>query len=159
MYTKFIAMKGRTMQIEIQIDETYHEPKILILTNRITDEINEIFNKLSNTQPIPLVGFKDDCLEILQPEDVIRIYGANQKVIAQTEKSEYFLRIRLYEVEESLNKYGFVRISNSEIINLHKVVKMDMNWSGTICVKLAGNISTFASRRYVTKIKRVLGLG
>ena len=43
MYTKFIAMKGRTMQIEIQIDETYHEPKILILTNRITDEINEVF--------------------------------------------------------------------------------------------------------------------
>ncbi len=146
------------MQIEIQIDENYSELKVLILTNRITDEVNEIFNKLSNTPPIALVGFKDDSLEILEPNEVIRVYSANQKVIAQTEKSEYFLRIRLYEVEDRLSKHGFVRISNSEIINLHKVRKMDLNWSGTISVRLAGNISTFASRRYVTKIKQVLGL-
>lgn len=147
------------MQIEIQIDENYPEPKILILTNRITDEVNEIFNKLTDTQLIALVGFKDESLEILQPDDVIRVFSANQKVIAQTEKNEFLLRIRLYEAEDRLKKHGFVRISKSEIINLHKVVKMDMNWSGTIYVRLAGNISTFASRRYVTKIKQVLGLG
>lgn len=159
LYTLFIAMKGTSMQIEIQVDEKYDDLKVLILTNKITDEVNEIFNKLSETHPIALVGFTEDSLEILKPEDVIRIYGENQKVIAQTDKNEYFLRLRLYEVEDRLSKNGFVRISNSEIINLNKVVKMDMNLSGTICVRLVGNISTFASRRYVSKIKQVLGLG
>ena len=146
------------MQIEIQIDEKYAELKVLILANKMSDEVNEIFSRLSETHPIALVGFKEDSLEILKPEDIIRIYSVNQKVIAQTEKTEYFLRHRLYEVEERLSKNGFVRISNSEIINLNKVVKMDMNMSGTICVRLIGNISTFASRRYVSKIKQVLGL-
>ena len=147
LYTLSIAMKGMSMQIEIKIDDQYDDLKILILANKMTDQVNEIFNKLSETHPIVLTGFKEDCLEILKPEDVIRIYGENQKVIAQTDKNEYFLRLRLYEVEERLGKNGFVRISNSEIINLNKVVKMDMNLSGTICVRLVGNISTFASRR------------
>lgn len=146
------------MQIEIKIDEQYDDLKILILANKMTDEVNEILNKLSETEPIALVGFKDDSLEILKPEDVIRVYSENQKVLAQTDKNKFFLRLRLYEVEERLSKNGFVRISNSEIINLNKVVKMDMNLSGTICVRLLGNISTFASRRYVPKIKQVLGL-
>lgn len=147
------------MQIEIQIDEKYSDLKVLIMANKMTDEVNVIFNKLSETHPIALAGFKEDSLEILKPEDVIRIYGMNQKVIAQTEKDEYILRLRLFEAEERLSKNGFVRISNSEIINLNKVVKMDMNLSGTICVRLVGNIATFASRRYVSKIKQVLGLG
>jgi DNA-binding LytR/AlgR family response regulator len=146
------------MQIEIKIDEQYDDLKILILANKMTEEVNEILNKLSETQPIALVGFIDDSLEILKPEDVIRVYSENQKVLAQTDKNKFFLRLRLYEVEERLSKNGFVRISNSEIINMNKVVKMDMNLSGTICVRLLGNISTFASRRYVPKIKQVLGL-
>lgn len=158
LYTLVIAMKGISMQIEIKIDEQYEDLKILILANKMTDEVNEIFNKLSEIQPIALAGFKEDSLEILKPEDIIRIYGENQKVIAQTDNDKYILRLRLYEVEERLSKNEFVRISNSEIINLNKVVKMDMNLSGIICVRLVGNISTFASRRYVSKIKQVLGL-
>lgn len=146
------------MQIEIQIDETCREPKVLILTDKITDEVNELLKKLSAAQPQAIAGFKDNCLEILHPNKIIRIYTTNQKVIAQTDQGEYQIRLRLYEVEERLGKNGFVRISNSEIINLKKVVKMDLSLSGTICVKLSGNISTFVSRRYVSKIKQLLGI-
>ncbi len=32
------------MQIEIQIDEKYDDLKVLILTNKITDEVNENFS-------------------------------------------------------------------------------------------------------------------
>ncbi len=146
------------MHIEIQVDEKHTELKVVILTNKMTEEVAEIFNKLSETQPFTLAGFKEDSLEILKPEDIIRIYSMNQKVFAQSEKDVYTLRQRLYEVEERLARLRFVRISNSEIINLNYVIKMDMNFSGTICVRLAGNISTFVSRRYVTKIKQTLGL-
>ncbi|MEE3451384.1 MAG: LytTR family DNA-binding domain-containing protein, partial [Acutalibacteraceae bacterium] len=68
------------------------------------------------------------------------------------------LRQRLYELEEQLNKYSFVRISNSEIINLKKVRNFDLSLSGTICVTLSDGTATYVSRRYVSKIKKVLGL-
>lgn len=33
------------MQIEIKIDENCTEPKITIVTNKVTDEVNEIMKK------------------------------------------------------------------------------------------------------------------
>lgn len=146
------------MQIEIKIDEKCEELKILILTNKMTDQVKELLKKLSAAQTEAIVGFKEDSAEILLQEEIIRIFSSNQKVYAQTKQGEYVLKLRLYELEERLNKNVFVRISNSEIINLKKVVKMDLSFSGTIGVKLLGNVTTYVSRRYVAKIKEVLGI-
>ena len=38
------------MQIEIKIDEHCTEPKITIVTNKVTDEVNEIMKKLAGEQ-------------------------------------------------------------------------------------------------------------
>ena len=75
-----------------------------------------------------------------------------------TEKGEYALKFRMYELEEKLDKNCFVRISNSEIINLKKVKSFDLSLTGTICVKMKNGRVTYASRRYVSKIKQVLGI-
>ncbi|HAZ37403.1 MAG TPA: LytTR family transcriptional regulator [Clostridiaceae bacterium] len=146
------------MQIEIKIDEAYKDPKVVILTNKITDEVNELLKRLSDTHPQTIAGFKDGNLKILQPDEIIRIFTENQKVYAQTEQGKYLIRLRLYELEERLDKGTFARISNSEIINLKKVENMDLSFSGTICVNLCNNITTFVSRRYVSKIKQILGI-
>lgn len=146
------------MQIEIKIDNSCSELKVLIITNNITEEVNELINKLSVEQPRTITGFKQGSAEIIQQEKIIRIYSSNQKVYAQTENGEYIIRLRLYELEERLSKKMFVRISNSEIINLKKVINMDLNLSGTIGMKLSGNIITYVSRRYVSRIKQVLGI-
>ena len=62
------------------------------------------------------------------------------------------------ELEERLAKDRFVRISNSEIINLKQVKGFDLSFAGTICVTLSGGTVTYVSRRYVAKIKQVLGI-
>ena len=54
--------------------------------------------------------------------------------------------------------HAFVRISNSEIINLKKVKSFDLSFAGTICVTLSNGQTTYVSRRYVSKIKQVLGM-
>ena len=79
-------------------------------------------------------------------------------MIAQTDTGEYVLRLRLYEAEQRLNRHSFVRISNSEIINLKKVKGFDLSFAGTICVTLTNGTVTYVSRRYVAKIKQVLGI-
>ena len=89
---------------------------------------------------------------------MIRIYAANSKVFAVTDSGEYTLRLRLYEVEERLDPNQFVRISGSEIVNLKKVKNFDLSFAGTICVELMNGTSSFVSRRYVSKIKKILGI-
>ncbi len=146
------------MQVEIKIDDNCIEPKVIIITDKVTDEINDILNMLSSKTPEVITGFYNDLAEILSPDDSIRIYAEDGKIFASVNSKEYILRQRLYELEEQLNKYSFVRISNSEIINLKKVRNFDLSLSGTICVTLSDGTATYVSRRYVSKIKKVLGL-
>ena len=84
------------------------------------------------------------------------MYAASGKVYAVTEQKEYILRMRLYEAEKRLNKKIFVRISQSEIINLKKVKRFDLSFTGTIGVQLSDDTTSYASRRYVAKIKQWL---
>ena len=146
------------MQVEIKIDDNCIEPKVIIITDKVTDEINDILNMLSSKTPEVITGFYNDLAEILSPDDIIRIYAEDGKIFASVNSKEYILRQRLYELEEQLNKYSFVRISNSEIINLKKVRNFDLSLSGTIGVTLSDGTATYVSRRYVSKIKKVLGL-
>ena len=89
---------------------------------------------------------------------MIRIYLNSGKVVAVTDKGEYILRLRLYEIEKLLLTDQFIRISNSEIINLKKVNNFDLSFTGTICVKLSNGVTTYVSRRYVPKLRKILGI-
>lgn len=146
------------MQIEIKIDNSCKEPRIIVVTNKITDEINKLVKKLAEDTPQLLTGVQGDVLKILDQHDISRIYATNGKVYAETEDGEYLLRLRLYELEERLDKNDFVRISNSEIINLKKVKVFDLSYTGTICVSFLNGTVAYVSRRYVKKIKQVLGI-
>jgi len=100
----------------------------------------------------------DRGVEFVNCQDIVRIYTEQKKVFVQTLTGIYTVRLRLYELEERLNMQIFVRISNAEIVNRHMIKRMDISRTGTIGVELVGNINTYASRRYVTKIKKQLGL-
>ncbi len=124
----------------------------------MTEDVNIILNKLSNQTPQIISGSKENKIEVIEQADLIRIYASSGKVFAVTHKGEYALRLRLYEIEERLPPHQFVRISNSKIINLKNVNNFDFNFTGTICVKLANGTITYVSRRYVSKLKKILGI-
>ncbi|HHV06269.1 MAG TPA: LytTR family transcriptional regulator [Anaerolineaceae bacterium] len=146
------------MQIEIKIDKNCIEPKIVIMAQSMTEDVKRIVELLSAETPQLLAGFRNDQLEILDPAKVLRLYAQQGKVIAVTESGEYTLRQRLYELEEKFEKDGFIRISNSEIINLKKAKNFDLSLAGSICVRLSDGTITYVSRRYVSKIKQLLGI-
>lgn len=146
------------MQVEIKIDSTCEEPKIVILTDKMTDEISALVKRISEEAPQVISGFRNDTLEMLEQSKILRIYASAGKIFATTTSGEYILRLRLYELEERLDRNQFVRISNSEIINLKEVRSFDLSFTGTICVSLSDGTVTYVSRRYVKKIKQVLGI-
>lgn len=146
------------VQVEINIDSSVTEPKVIILTDRMTEEINDLVRRISKPETQMIAGFRDDTVTLLDQETVLRIYAANGKVFAVTGNGEYLIRQRLYELEAQLRQDRFVRISNSEIINLKKVRHFDLSFSGTICVSLSDGTITYVSRRYVSKIRDLLKL-
>lgn len=147
------------MKIKIEIDETLKETEVVIRTEKVTDKVNNIVKSISDEMiPNIIMGFREDNVEILDETKILRIYSSSGKVFADTEDGEYILRLRLYQLEDRLSPSMFVRISNSEIINLKKVKKFDLSFVGTICVVFSNGVTTYVSRRYVSKIKKVLGI-
>ena len=63
------------MKIEIQLDESFREPKIIIQTDQMTEEIRLLLQRLGSTAP-GIVGFRDGQAEFLAPERILRVYAA-----------------------------------------------------------------------------------
>ena len=83
------------MQIEIKIDEKCKEPKIIVMTDKMTDEVNAIIKRLSDEQPQVIAGFREDVVEVLEPSEIYRVFAESGKVFAETNHGEYALRLRL----------------------------------------------------------------
>ena len=146
------------MQIEVQIQPGCREPRIVIHTDRMSEEVQALLTRLEAGQSQLLLGFCGEEARVLSPETLLRVYAQDGRVYAATEQGVFALRGPLYEWEQRLDPHTFVRISQSEIIHLKKVKGFDLSLSGTICVRLADGTVTYASRRYVAKIKTILGI-
>ena len=147
------------MEVEIRTEPGRQEPKIVILAGEESEELRRLADSLSRLAlgPIP-VGRGEEKL-LLPQGDFLRFYADGKGVSAQTESETFTVRLRLYELEARLDPARFVRISNSEIINLDRVTAVDLSLSGTICMTLDGTVKAYVSRRYMKKIKETLHLG
>ena len=150
----------KIMKLNINIDAEAKEPEIMITTAQMTEEVNRVVDFVSRLDDAPTIisGIREDKVELLDPDHIVKIYAEDSKVFTQTDNGTYQIRLRLYEAEERLDNSKFVRISNSEIVNLKKVKSLDLSFVGTICMELSNGTVSYVSRRYVSKIKKVLGL-
>ena len=105
------------MKVELKIDNNYKTPLCVIYTDQITEEIKSYITKLSCTTLNTVTGKSGDDVSIINQNDIINIYASNGEVFAVTDRGEFTVTQRLYELENSLDYNKFVRISKSEIIN------------------------------------------
>lgn len=141
------------MEIEVQIHEQYTTPKVLVLTAQLTEEVTVLLKKLQDEKPSSLLGYQEDMVFILPLDEIYSIFAENKKVYVKTETEQYVLKTRLYEIEERFSGSSFLRVSGSEIVNMHHVKSMDMSIHGTVHLRFANGYSTFVSRRCIKNIK------
>ena len=147
------------MDVELRLEPGRKEPKIIILAGEDSPELRRLAEELSGLALGPVAVWKGEQALRLPQEDFLRFYADGKGVSAQTGEEVYSVRLRLYELEERLDPRRFVRISNSEIINLDRVTAVDLSLAGTIRMTLNGSVQSYVSRRYVKKIKETLNLG
>ena len=145
------------MKVELILDPSCGEPEVTVRAAARTAEVEDLLRRLEEG-PAGILGFREDRAVPLIPGSVLRFYGEDKGVLAQTEDGVWRVRLRLYELEERLDRHTFVRISQSEIVNLRKVTALDLALTGTIRMTLTGGTVCLVSRRYVKKIKEALGL-
>ena len=146
------------MKVELKLDPECRETSVLVRTDRMTEDTERLLRKLQAWSEPILLGFRGEAVSPLDEASISRIYAQQGRVCAATDEGEFHLRQRLYELEERLEGAGFVRLSNSELINLKRVRSFDLSLAGTIRVSLMDGSTAWASRRYVAKLRKTLGL-
>ena len=147
------------MKVEIQLDPALDEPMIVLRAPGPTEEVEALARKLrSFALPRPFTVWQEREPVRVSRSAVLRFYAEDKGVFCQTDKGVFTVRQRLYELEEELEGARFVRVSNSEIVNLDRVTALDLTLAGTIRMTLEGGTVCWVSRRYVKKIKQALGL-
>ena len=147
------------VDIEVILDEEYADPKVTIRMKEKTTQVENIVYAIENVSEndfplIPATG--DEGIEFISQRDIIRAYTQGRKVVIQTKNGLFTIRKTLSGVEDDLNPTRFIRISQSEIINIYKVKRFDINIAGTIGVEFENGTKSWASRSCVKAIKELL---
>lgn len=147
------------MKVEVQIDPALDEPVIVLRAPMPTEEVEQLARLLrAQDAPRPFTVYAEREAVRVSRSMVLRFYAEDKGVLCQTGKGTFTVRARLYELEEELAGTRFVRVSNSEIVNLDRVTALDLTLTGTIKMTLEGGTVCWVSRRYVKKINGALGL-
>ncbi len=147
------------VDIAVAIDEKYVDPKVTILTREKNGLVESIITAIENASEneFPLIpAYTEGEMEFISQRDIVRVYIQDRKCILQTDEGLLTVRKNLSRLEEDLNPSRFVRISQSEIINIYKVKRFDINIAGTIGVEFENGTKTWASRSCVKTLKALL---
>ena len=79
--------------------------------------------------------------------------------MAQTAERIYETKKPLYGIEEILDKKRFIRISQSETVNIKRVKNFDFSVAGTIGLELENGETTWVSRRRIKDVRTLLSGG
>lgn len=148
----------KPMKIKLLLHKKLEEPEIHICFAEYSEEIGKLKETVEQAVNVTIMGYIEEKLEVILVDSIVRIYTQGKNVYAATEEKEYRLQQRLYEMEALLESRHFIRISNSEIVNVKKIIKLDTSLTGTIQIFLKGNMESYVSRRNVSKIKKALGI-
>ena len=149
----------KMVDVEVILDGSRTDPKVTIYTkekNARVDSIIDAVEKAAESDYPMIPGIDAERIELLSQRDIIRVFTEGRKIFLQTEGKVYIVNRTLASLEEVLNKDRFLRISQSEIINLYKVKCFDINTAGTIGIIFENGERTWAARSRVKAIKDMI---
>lgn len=135
------------MKFTLTIDPTVTETIVTVTAREVDAEVQAIQRLASGSlsgalspaleHPLRrLIGTGANDATVLEVRSILAFFTKKKAVYAHTSKGDWRIKARMYELEESLPADDFVRISQSEIVNIAAIKKLDLSFSGTISVQL-----------------------
>lgn len=146
------------MKLKINIDPNIKETIIKIFAESMNDDVALVQSILGSSSINRIVGFKNEEISLLEPNEIIRFFTSDKKVFAQTMADDYLVRLRMYDLEERFQSSPFIRISQGELINLNYVKRLDLSYRGTIALEFKTGDVSYVSRRSLKDFKKALGI-
>ena len=85
------------------------------------EHIEDLILYLQSLHQKYVLCYADEKQYKLLPQQIDFIEGYSQEAFVHSEHLQYQIYQKLYELEEKLKPYGFVRINKSTLVNIHKI--------------------------------------
>lgn len=143
------------MKYDIVIDPD-NEERVVIYAKEEGAMVERICAFL-DTVGVDLIGYRDGTAERLSLGDIDCFTTEGGEVYAVTDHGRMQMRCRLYELEDMVGG-GFVRINQSCIVNVERIVRFDASISGALLVIMKTGYRDYVSRRQLKNVKERMGL-
>ena len=149
------------MKVEFKKDESLHdEIKVEVKSSEQDSTINKLLAYISkfDKQERSLLPIKtSDRIVTIKMNTLIKIEVQATSLTYYTTAEVVKTTGRLYQVLEVLND-NFVQVSRHAIINLNYLESIENGFAGNMIVRLANNLKTDVSRKYLPELEKELGL-
>ena len=149
------------MKIEFKKDESLHdEIRVEVKSAEQDSTINKLLAYISkfDKQERSLLPIKtSDRIVTIKMNTLIKIEVQATSLTYYTTAEVVKTTGRLYQVLEGLND-NFVQVSRHAIINLNYLESIENGFAGNMIVRLANNLKTDVSRKYLPELEKELGL-
>ena len=149
------------MKVEFKKDESLHdEIRVEVKSAEQDSTINKLLAYISkfDKQERSLLPIKtSDRIVTIKMNTLIKIEVQATSLTYYTTAEVVKTTGRLYQVFEVLND-NFVQVSRHAVINLNYLESIENGFAGNMIVRLANNLKTDVSRKYLLELERKLGL-
>ena len=146
------------IKINTNISSEFKEASITINAPELTKEIQNLIQYAShiNEMQNQIMASENNKIYFIDLERVICFFSKDKYNYVRVKEGTYKIKQKLYELENSLRKKDFIRISNSCLIHINQVECFDTSVLGTILVRLKDGTQETVSKRRVAQIMRLL---
>lgn len=148
------------IQVNTNISKEYSNItiKVDVTAPELTEDLQKILNNLSKVSSTKeeIVATKNNEIYLLKANEVIYFYSDEKNNFAKTKSGVYKIKEKLYELEETLEKGKFIRISNSCIINIGKTKSFDVSQIGSLFAKMEDDTKQEVSKRRIKNVMNFL---
>ncbi len=145
------------MKIEIVVDEKAADLTVTVTCRQLTPDIERLMAtlRMMNHQ---ITGRKQGEIYLLDVAQIIYIESVDRKCFIYTAGEVYESELRLYELEQQLEEYGFFRVSKSCLIHLQSIQSLKTDINRRIRITMSNGEQIIASRQYADELKKRLGV-
>lgn len=143
------------MKITINEDSSLQDMEVTINCPGINAQIEKIISLL-RVMDLKLTGIRNGQTYILDTAKVLYIDTADKHTFFYTTNDVYETDFRLYELEEKLYAYGFIRANKSCILNYNHIKAIKADLDGKLLITMNNGEKLFVSRQYAPLLKKKL---
>ncbi len=143
------------MRTEIHVEPDRDECLVEIRCPAMDKEVAGILQALALTESI-LLGRADGAEHRIPLRQVLYLESVEDRTFFYTASGTYECALRLYQAEEQLARWGFVRISRSVVASLWHMRSLKRERNRTLLVELTNGEKLRVSRMYLAGIRQRL---